>query len=242
MLLENKTALITGASRGIGRETALTLAGEGAAVILLARGEAELNKVKAEIETAGGKTDCVVCDLADENQVKAASAEILSKYGNIDILINNAGITREGAFLEMPEEDIDIQMKVNVKAPMLLMRAFLPGMLEKESGCIVNIASGTGVRGCPNAAGNAMSKAALINLSQSVGEEYRRRGIRINAVSPGPVDTELFRDSALHEYEMKRGGDVTKPSTVANTVLFLVSDMTRTIACQNVMVRGSSRW
>ena len=242
MLLENKIALITGASRGIGREIALTLADEGALTILLARHEDTLANVKAEIEAAGGKAAVVVCDLSDEQQIHSASEKILSDFGSIDVLVNNAGITAEGPFLDMPMKDMDMQMLVNVRAPMLLMRAFIPGMLKKGAGAIVNIASGTGVRGCPGASANAVSKAALINLTLSVGEEYRRQGVRMNCVSPGPVDTDMFRNSTLHDYEMKRGGDVTKPTTIANAVLFLTTDMSKSFTCQNLIVRGASRW
>ena len=242
MLLENKIALITGASRGIGRDTAITLAGEGALTILLGRHKDTLQKVKEEIESAGGKAAIAVCDLSDEKQIKETSEKLLKDYGCIDILVNNAGITIEGSFLELPTESFDTQMLVNVRAPMLLMHAFIPAMLKKGEGAIVNIAAGVGVRGCPGASAYATSKAALINLTLSVGEEVRRQGVRLNCICPGPVDTDMFRNSTLHDYEMKRGGDVTKPGTIANAVLFLASDMTKSLTCQNVIVRGASRW
>lgn len=242
MLLENKIALITGASRGIGRTAALALADEGALVVLLGRKEETLQRVKSEIESKGGEADAAVCDLSDEEQLVAAAGRVLQAYGRVDILVNNAAILTEMPFLEMPLEVFDEQMRVDFRAPMLMIREFLPSMITNNSGTIVNVAAAVGERGVPGSFAYAAAKAALINLTRSVGGEVKGLGVRINCVCPGPVDTELFRRSVNREYEIKRGGDIMKPETVANTILYLASDLSRGMSCQTVTVRGANRW
>ncbi len=242
MLLENKIALITGASRGIGRATTFALADEGALVVLLGRKEETLRQVASEIGSRGGSADVAVCDLNDEEQIRNAAGHILQNHGRVDILINNAAIVTEMPFLEMPLEMFDEQMHVDFRAPVLMIRELLPSMITNGSGAIVNVAAAVGERGGPGSFAYAAAKAALINLTRSVGEEVKSLGVRINCVCPGPVDTELFRTSANREYEIKRGGDIMKPETVANTILYLASDLSRGMSCQTVTVRGANRW
>ena len=242
MLLENKIALITGAGRGIGKATAKVLAEEGALTVLLGRNIEPLRQVKSEIEGKGGKADCIVCDLRDESQITAAITYVLKKYDRIDILINNAAITVGSTFLETPLETFDEHFLVDFRAPMLLTRLILPGMINNSDGVIVNVSAAEGERGGPGASAYASAKAALINLTKSVGEEVKGLKVRINSVCPGPVDTELFHASATHEYEIRRGGDLMPPETVANAILYLASDMSRGMNCQIIKVRGANRW
>lgn len=242
MLLENKIALITGASRGIGRATAIALADEGALVVLLGRNEGTLQKVRSEIELMGGRADIEVCDLSDKEQIISAAQNVLQKYKRIDVLVNNAAISKELPFLDMTLDTFDELMRVDFHAPMLMMKEVLPSMVKNNSGAIVNVGAAVGERGGPGTSAYAAAKAALINLTRSVGEEVKRLGVRVNCVCPGPMNTELFRASSTCEYEMKRGGDFTRPETVANTILYLASDMSRGMNCQIVTVRGANRW
>ncbi len=242
MLLENKIALITGAGQGIGKAIAFALAGEGAFTVLLDRNKDALERVRSEIEGMGGKAALSLCDLREETQIYSAVEKVLKEYGRIDILINNAAISVEMPFLKMPQEVFDEQFSVDFRAPMLLLRLVLPSMMENKSGTVVNISAAAGERGGAGACAYASAKAALTNLTKSVGEEVKGGGVRINCVCPGPVDTEMFQKSSIREYEMKHGGDITSPEAVANTVLYLASDMSRGMSCQAVTVRGANRW
>lgn len=242
MLLEGKTALVTGAGQGLGRAIALKLAGEGAVALLAGRHIETLEAVKKEIEDAGGRADCFVCDVRILQAVQDMVSEIIGKYGRIDILVNNAGISKEMPFLEMPVEVFDEICEMNLRSVMLMMKAVLPHMARQKSGNIVNIGSGAALRGLPGSAAYSAAKAGVVCLTQAVGDEVRPLGIRVNAVCPGPVDTELFKKSERREFILAAGGDVFQPETVANGVLFLASELSEGTNSQTLVMRGFNRW
>lgn len=242
MLLEGKTALVTGAGRGLGKAIALKLAGEGAAALLVGRHMDALEGVRAEIEAAGGKADCFVCDVRNLQAVQDMVSGIIAKYGKIDILVNNAGISKEIPFLEMPVEVFDEICEMNLRSVMLMMKTVLPYMAERKSGNVVNIGSGAALRGLPGSAAYSVAKAGVVCLTQAVGDEVRPLGIRVNAICPGPVDTEMFKKSERREFILAAGGDVFQPETVANGVLFLASELSEGTNSQTLVMRGFNRW
>jgi NAD(P)-dependent dehydrogenase (short-subunit alcohol dehydrogenase family) len=242
MLLENKIALVTGAARGIGKAVAKKVASEGATAILVGRNLEALQTAADEIRADGGNADCFTCDVRDWDAVNALVEAVIQKYGRIDILVNNAGISKEMPFLEMPIEVIDEICETNLRSVILMMKAVLPHMAEQKSGSVVNIGSGAALRGLPGSAAYSVSKAGVVCLTQAVGDEVRKLGIRVNVICPGPVDTELFQKSERREYILAAGGDLFQPETVANGVVFLASDLSEGMNSQTLVMRGFNRW
>ena len=244
MLLDNKTALITGAGRGIGKGIAKVFAKNGALVILSGRTKATLDEAAEEIRAEGGKAECIPCDVTDEAQVRVMIGEIIARFGRLDILVNNAGISREMPFTEMPVEVFDEIMTTNMRSVMLVTKAVLPHMIEQSYGRIINIASAAGLRGLPGSTAYSASKAAVICFTQSLGDEVRKvcRDIRINAICPGPVDTEMFQKSERREFILAAGGDVNSCETMGDAALFLASDMSGCMNSQVLNLRGFNRW
>lgn len=238
----NKIAVVTGANRGVGKAISEVLAWEGATTILLGRREGPLLEVKKELEEKGGRADICVCDLSDDEQISKAVEEILSKYGRIDVLVNNAGIETDMAFIDMPMEMFDDMMRFNFRQLAVMTKAVLPSMIEHKSGNIVNIASAAGERGLPCSTSYSASKAAVICFTQTLGEELREHNIRVNCLNPGLLDTELFWQSATCDYLMEKCGDILPLETVGYYAAFLASDMSEGMTCQSLTVRGSSRW
>ena len=232
MLLKGKTALITGAGSGIGKAIALKMTEEGAEVILAGRKEASLQNVQEQIVQKGGRAGYFLCDVRKPDEITEMTEKIMKQYGKIDILVNNAGISKEMPFLDMPVEVFDEICETNLRSVMLMMKAVLPYMKEQKSGNVVNIGSGA----------YSVSKAGVICLTQAVGDEVRPFGIRINAICPGPVDTELFQKSERRNYILSAGGDLFKPETVANGVAFLASDLSEGMNSQVLIMRGFNRW
>ncbi|MHB1314377.1 MAG: SDR family NAD(P)-dependent oxidoreductase [Christensenellales bacterium] len=242
LLLKDKVAVITGASAGIGKAIALKFADEGALVVLTARNQKNLEALRQEIEAKGQKAMVVPADLRRQDEVENVFSAVLKEYGRIDILVNNAGITKELPLAEMPMEMWDEILETNLRAVVLCTKAALPPMIAQRSGNIVNIASSAGVRGLPGSSAYSASKAAVIALTQSVGDENRLNGLRVNVICPGPVDTEMFQKSSKREYILKQGGDVFEPETMANAALFLASDMSKGMNSQTILIRGFNRW
>ena len=244
MLLDNKTALITGAGRGIGKGIAKVFAKNGALVILSGRTKATLDEAAEEIRAEGGKAECIPCDVTDEAQVRVMIGEIIAHFGRLDILVNNAGISREMPFTEMPIEVFDEIMTTNMRSVMLVTKAVLPHMIDQSYGRIINIASAAGLRGLPGSTAYSASKAAVICFTQSLGDEVRKvcRDIRINAICPGPVDTEMFQKSERREFILAAGGDVNSCETMGDAALFLASDMSGCMNSQVLNLRGFNRW
>ncbi|MEM1032638.1 MAG: SDR family oxidoreductase [Myxococcota bacterium] len=187
--LKNKVVAITGASRGIGRASALALSGVGAKVALIARTEADLRALADEVTQKGGEALVVPTDVTDAAAVEASVAATLNHFGRLDIMVNNAGVGGYRPFLEWTEEDYDRIMDTNAKSTWLYCRAVLPHMLDRGDGQIINVASVAGLAGYPREAIYCMSKNAQVALTQALDREFFARGIKVSAICPGGVET-----------------------------------------------------
>jgi 3-oxoacyl-[acyl-carrier protein] reductase len=188
---EGRIALVTGASQGIGRACALALAASGATVALAARNEAKLAEVVAEIEAAGGKAAAFALDVAEEASIKAGAKEILARFGKVEILVNNAGITRDGLVLRMKRADWDDVLSTNLTGAFLMTQALLSAMLKNRWGRIINISSVVGRTGQAGQVNYAASKAGLIGMTRALAREVASRGVTVNAVAPGYIETPM---------------------------------------------------
>lgn len=226
--LQGKTALVTGASQGIGRACALALAAAGAKVALAARNEAKLNEVAAEIASAGGAAAVFALDIASEHSIKACVKAAISHFGAIEILVNNAGITRDTLVLRMKRADWDEVLQTNLTGTFLMTQAVMSSMLKARWGRIINISSVVGETGQAGQANYAASKAGLIGLTKSLARELASRNITANAIAPGYIETamtavldEKQRESMLAHIPLGRPGT---DADIANAVRFLASD------------------
>ncbi len=242
MYLEGKVAFITGAGRGIGKAIALRFAEEGADLVVTGRNRAALDELKPEIQARGRRLLVLPGDVTDENRVREMVSEAEAEFGHVDVLVNNAGISMEKPLLEMPMDVWDKIIAINLRGTVLCTKAILPGMIARASGTIVNIGSAAGLRGLPGSTAYSASKAAVIAFSQSLGDEIRGKGVRINVLCPGPVDTELFQKSAVRNFIVANHGDIFKPEEVASTALYLASDMSSGMNSQVLTLRGYNRW
>lgn len=242
-MLEGKIAVVTGASRGIGRAIAVRLAGEGATVVINYNGSKEkAEEVKQEIEGAGGKAAVCQCNVADFDQCQAFIQKVIDEFGRIDILVNNAGITRDGLLMKMSEEDFDQVIETNLKGAFHTIRFASRQMLRQKSGRIINLSSVVGVTGNAGQANYAASKAGVIGLTKSAARELASRGITVNAIAPGFIETDMT--SVLSE-KVKEGaaagiplGAFGKPEDVAAAAAFLASDEAGYITGQVLHVDG----
>ena len=243
MLLDGRHALVTGASRGIGRAVALAFAAEGASVALNFAGNvAAAEAVRAEIESAGGKAILVPADVSDENAVEDMVKTVTEAFGSIDILINNAGITRDGLLLRMKEEDWDAVLNTNLKGVFLCTKAVSKFMMKKRYGRIVNMASVVGVTGNASQANYAAAKAGVIGFTKAMAKELASRGITVNAIAPGFIRSDMtdvlpdkVKEAMLAEIPLGRAGE---PADVAKAALFLASDQAAYITGQVLKVDG----
>ena len=234
-MLENKVALVTGAGRGIGRAIAIALAKEGAEVIVNYNGSEERAKeVKQTIEENGGKASVYKCNVSDFEACETMIKDVVKEYGHLDILVNNAGITRDGLIMKMKEEDFDAVLNVNLKGTFNTIRHSARQMLKQRSGKIINISSVSGILGNAGQANYAASKAGVIGLTKTMARELGSRGITVNAIAPGFVDTEL-KESACKQIILGRFG---KPEDIANAAVFLASDKADYITGQVISVDG----
>lgn len=195
--LQNKNALITGAGKGIGKAIALALAAEGTNVILLARTAADLEKTAAEAQAFGVKTLTLTADIADINSVNLAVEKALAEFKTIDILINNAGVGKFGKFLDLTPEEFENIIRVNLMGVYYTTRAVLPGMIEQQSGDIVNISSTAGLKGAALTSAYSASKFAVLGLTESLMQEVRKHNIRVTALTPSTVATDMAKDLNL---------------------------------------------
>jgi len=226
--LEGKTALISGASQGIGRACAITLAQAGARVALAARNVGKLNEVAADIRAAGGIAEVFTIDIASEESIKAAAKAALATFGNIDILVNNAGITKDGLLLRMKRADWDDVLSTNLTGTFLLTQALLSPMIKARSGRIISISSVVGECGQAGQANYAASKAGLIGFSKSLARELTSRGITVNVVAPGYIETAMTavlddkqREAMMSVIPLGRAGT---DQDIAHAVRFLASE------------------
>ena len=242
-LLEGKTALITGAARGIGKALAIKFAQEGANVAFtdLVIDENGLETEK-EIAAFGMKAKGYASNAADFAQTKEVVAEVHKEFGAIDILVNNAGITKDGLMMRMTEQQWDAVIAVNLKSAFNFINATLPIMMRQRSGSIINMASVVGVHGNAGQSNYAASKAGLIALAKSIAQEVGSRGIRANAIAPGFIETamtaalpEEVRQEWAKKIPLRRGGQV---EDIANVATFLASDMSSYVTGQVIQVDG----
>ncbi len=242
-MLTGKVAIVTGASRGIGRQIALTLAENGAVVIVNYNGSAErAAEVVDQIRQSGGTAASMQCDVADYRESEAMVGDVLKKYGRVDILVNNAGVTRDDLIVRMTEEEYDTVMDTNLKGAFHMIRHLSRNFMKLRSGKIINISSVSGVIGNAGQANYAASKAGLIGLTKSVARELASRGVCVNAVAPGFIGTEMteampeqIREKAVGQIPLGRMGS---PADVAGAVLFLAGAQSDYITGQVLCVDG----
>jgi 3-oxoacyl-[acyl-carrier protein] reductase len=226
--LAGRIALVTGASQGIGRAVALELARAGATVAVAARNEAKLADVVAEIEAAGGQAAAFALDVGSEESIKARAKAILERFGKVEILVNNAGITRDGLMMAMKRADWDAVLGTNLTGAFLLTQAVLRPMLKNRWGRIINVSSVVGRTGQAGQVNYAASKAGLIGLTRSLAREVASRGITVNAVAPGYIETAM---TALLDEEQRAAmmaaiplGRAGTDVEIAQSVAFLASE------------------
>jgi len=242
MKFENETVLITGATRGIGKAVALSFAKEGANIAIIGRNEVALQQISDEIKQLGRECIFFACDVANSQNVQETVNKILDKYNRIDILINNAGITRDNLLLRMSENDWDDVMSTNLKGVFNFTKAVSRGMLKAKKGKIISIASIIGMTGNAGQANYAASKAGIIGFTKSVAKELASRGITANAIAPGYIETEMtgqlkdeLREGILKMIPLGRLGTV---EDVAQISLFLASKEADYITGQTIVVDG----
>ncbi len=242
-LLEGKTALITGAARGIGKSIALKFASEGANIAFTDLVIDENGKAtEAEIAAFGVKAKGYASNAADFAETEAVVAQVKEEFGSIDILVNNAGITKDGLMLRMTEAQWDIVISVNLKSAFNFIHACVPIMMRQRGGSIINMASVVGIHGNAGQANYAASKAGLIALAKSVAQEMGPKGIRANAIAPGFIETamtaglpEAVREEWKKKIPLRRGGKV---EDIANVATFLASDLSSYVSGQVIQVDG----
>ena len=217
--LVGKVAIVTGASRGIGRAISLALAGEGAAVVLAARSIEKLEQTAEQVSKAGGQAEIVVTELTEEDSIKNLVKATAEKFGRLDILVNNAGVTHSAPLAETATEDWERCMQVNARAPFILCREALGLLSKAEAGCIINIASVVGVKGYPLQSAYTSSKHALRGMTISLSEELRGSNVRVHLLCPGGVDTDMVGNVRP---DIKKE-DLIGPDEIAELVLYLVT-------------------
>jgi NAD(P)-dependent dehydrogenase (short-subunit alcohol dehydrogenase family) len=246
--LDGKAALITGAASGIGLETAKRLAEMGASISLVDINESKGKEAAEEIKSLGKKAMFFRCDVTSDSDCKKTTEDVYQEFGRIDILFNNAGVTRRKTIVELSEEEWDLVLDVNLKSIYLLSRHVIPRMIEDGGGSIINTGSGWGLKGGPNAAAYCAAKGGTVNLTRAMAIDHGRQGIRVNCVCPGDTDTELLHDEAAQlgvdsaEF-MKAAADrplhrVGLPQDIANAVLYFASDMSSWVTGSVLVVDG----
>ena len=240
--LENQIAVVTGAGRGIGRAIALKFAGEGADVVCISRTEENSEKVANEIGALGRKAWAFAVDVADSAAVAATTGKILADCGKVDILVNNAGVTRDGLLMRMSDEDWDTVLNTNLKGAFFFTKAFSRAFAKQRSGRIINISSVIGLIGNAGQCNYAASKAGLIGFTQSVAKELASRGITVNAIAPGFIETDMtsalkpeMREAILKQIPL---GSFGSAEDVAGAALNLASPAARYVTGQVLTVDG----
>ncbi|HTX20642.1 MAG TPA: 3-oxoacyl-[acyl-carrier-protein] reductase [Candidatus Aquilonibacter sp.] len=240
--LENQIAVVTGAGRGIGRAIALKFAGADADVVCVSRTQENSEKVAAEIRALGRKAWAFAVDVSDSAAVAAAAEKILADCGKIDILVNNAGVTRDGLLMRMSNEDWDAVLDTNLKGAFHFTREFFRIFAKHRAGRIINVSSVIGLIGNPGQCNYAASKAGLIGFTQSVARELASRGVTVNALAPGFIETDMTADlnaelkaNILRQIPMGKFGSA---DDVADAALFLAGPSARYITGQVLTVDG----
>lgn len=242
-MLQNKVALITGGSRGIGRATALEFARCGADIAILYAGNTvAADDTVAAVSALGVRAKAYLCDVADFEATKTITTEVISDFSGVDILVNNAGITRDGLLVSMSEENFDAVINTNLKGAFHMIRHLYGHMLKKRSGRIINITSVSGMMGNIGQANYASAKSGMIGLTKTVAKELASRGITCNAIAPGFIESDMSgklsqkaMDAATQNIPLKRLG---KPEDIAKAAAFLASDAAAYITGETLKVDG----
>lgn len=242
-LLEGKVAVVTGAARGIGKAIAMKFAQEGASVAFTdLKADENFQNTEKELQALGVKAKGYTSNAADFEDTAKVVSEIAKDFGRIDVLVNNAGITRDGLMMRMSEQQWDMVINVNLKSAFNFIHAVTPIMMKQKNGSIINMASVVGVSGNAGQANYSASKAGLIGLAKSIAKELGSRSIRANAIAPGFIITDMtaqlsqeVRDEWAQKIPLRRGGT---PEDVANAALFLASDLSGYVSGQTIHVCG----
>ena len=243
MTLEEKVAVVTGGGQGLGRAITLALARAGAKAVVADMNPDTAESVAAEVADAGGEALAVQVDVSDEASVAALRERALDRFGRVDVLAANAGLYPRSMVVDMPEEEWDRVLDVNVGGQFLCARAFVPAMKQRGSGRIICTASSIAYKGQPGHAHYAASKAATLGLVRGLARELAPHGITVNAVAPGTANTAMPRQHRSEESMRERGarvplGRIAEPEDIANTVAFLASDAAAYITGQTLVVNG----
>ena len=242
-MIVNKNAIVTGGTRGIGKEIAKTLAKNGANIAINYRKYSEeVENLVEELKALGGKALAIKCDISNEDEVNNFIKEVKENFGSIDILVNNAGITKDGLLLRMSEKDFNDVIDVNLKGTFNMTKAVSSIMVKQRVGKIINISSVVGVAGNAGQCNYAASKAGVIGFSKSIARELASRNINVNVIAPGYINTDMtkvlpdkVKEEVLKTIPMKKIGE---PEEIANLVLFLSSDLSNYITGQVINVDG----
>ena len=237
-----KIAIVTGGSRGIGSAIVRRLAKDGMHVIAVARSADKLDEVCQTVINEGGSAEAAVCDIADPTAMAAMIEQVAEKHGRIDVLVNNAGITRDGLILRMDDEDFDVVISTNLKSAFVAIRSAARSMIRAKTGRIINISSVSGVAGNAGQANYAASKAGLIGLSKSVAKELAGKNVTCNVIAPGFISTDMtdvlgdqIKDTVKSHIPLRRFG---QPDEIASAVSFLASSDSSYITGQVLCVDG----
>ncbi len=240
--LADQIAVVSGAGRGIGRAIALKFASAGADVVCVSRTQENSQRVAAEIQALGRRAWAVAVDVSDPEAVVSAAQGILAEAGKVDILVNNAGVTRDGLLMRMSDEDWDVVLNTNLRGAFAMTKAFSRSFLKQRAGKIINIASVIGLIGNAGQANYAASKAGLIGFTKSVAREFASRGVTVNAIAPGFIETDMTaalktesREALLKQIPLNSFGQA---DDIAHAALFLASPGARYITGQVLTVDG----
>ena len=241
-MLEGKTAVVTGAGQGIGRAIALRLAANGANIVVSDVVEETARQVVGEVEALGREAIPVVCDVRELDQCQALMKQSIERFGRIDVLVNNAGVTRDGLLMRMSEDDWDFVLAVNLKGTFNCCKSVVRTMMKQRAGRIVNIASVVGLIGNAGQVNYSASKAGVIGLTKTLAKEFAPRGVTVNAVAPGFITTAMTdklsdeaRDALKQHIPLQELG---QPDHVADAVLFLASDLSSYVTGETIRVDG----